>query len=260
MTKALTLDEARVGCEDCGRPYGDQHGFPDLVIPHHVWERISTNGDGSGLLCPSCICARLHKAGITCEGAFMSGPINSVPSPMMTALCSIETLKRAIARQEIAALSDGDRTRAEDARVGGTERTSSKVAHDLGWLRGQLAKVQDKTWVPLPVTPEGYGVLDVMQEAIEALRSRDATIAGHVRRIADLERGMEAAADDCKFLAERNAKLEAVLRAYEQWEADLIVDDRAWTVETGAFIPQDMYDRFIEIQGQRNAALKEASS
>ncbi len=28
-------------CYDCGRPYGDEHGFPDLVIPHAAWAQIS---------------------------------------------------------------------------------------------------------------------------------------------------------------------------------------------------------------------------
>src|SRR3546814_1466042 len=71
------------GCHDCGRPYGNEHGFPDLVIPNDVWRRISPSGNDGGLLCPSCLCARLHQASITCEGAFMSGPIDSVDRRLM---------------------------------------------------------------------------------------------------------------------------------------------------------------------------------
>ena len=82
-----------MACEDCNRPYGDEHGFPDLIIPFDVWRRISTNGDESGLLCPSCICARLHRAGIKCEGAFMSGPIESVSRAMMNALRRVENIE-----------------------------------------------------------------------------------------------------------------------------------------------------------------------
>jgi hypothetical protein len=62
-------------CYDCGRPYGEEHGFPDFVIPDNVWRDISPTGTGAGLLCPSCICKRVHDAGITvCPGAFKSGP------------------------------------------------------------------------------------------------------------------------------------------------------------------------------------------
>jgi hypothetical protein len=83
-------------CHDCGRPYGDEHGFPDLSIPFWAWEKITpTEGDG-GLLCPSCICKRLHDAGIQCEGAFMSGPIISVTNPTMNALRRIENIELAI--------------------------------------------------------------------------------------------------------------------------------------------------------------------
>lgn len=63
------------GCFDCGREYGDEHGFPDLIVPDDVWLRISPKGDFGGLLCPSCICKRAHDAGLTkVEARFMSGP------------------------------------------------------------------------------------------------------------------------------------------------------------------------------------------
>jgi len=80
-------------CEDCGREYGNEHGFPDLIIPLDTWRQISTHGDETGLLCPSCICKRISDKGLTCEGAFMSGPIRSVSPEMMTALRWIENLR-----------------------------------------------------------------------------------------------------------------------------------------------------------------------
>ncbi len=86
------MTEMIVRCHDCTRPYGDP-GFPDLIIPNEAWRRISPTGDEGGLLCPSCICARLERAGIGCEGAFMSGPIESVSRPLMTALRQIENLR-----------------------------------------------------------------------------------------------------------------------------------------------------------------------
>lgn len=84
-----------MSCEDCKRPYVSG-GFPDLIIPYAAWKQISTTGDDSGLLCPSCICQRLHDKGITCTGAFMSGPIESVTSPTMNALRRVENIELAI--------------------------------------------------------------------------------------------------------------------------------------------------------------------
>lgn len=87
----MTTIEAN--CEDCGRSYGHEHGFPDLIIPLDTWRQISTHGDETGLLCPSCICKRLDAKGLRCEGAFMSGPIRSVSPEMMSALRWIENLR-----------------------------------------------------------------------------------------------------------------------------------------------------------------------
>ena len=68
-------DEVLVaGCEDCGRSYGYEHGFPDLVLPNDVWAKISSTGDENGLLCPSCIVARCVKEGIECKATWRSGP------------------------------------------------------------------------------------------------------------------------------------------------------------------------------------------
>ena len=83
-------------CEDCKRPYGNEHGFPDFIIPYRVWIQISTTGDDGGLLCPSCICKRLHDKGLRCEGAFMSGPIISVSEPVMNTLRRVENIELAI--------------------------------------------------------------------------------------------------------------------------------------------------------------------
>jgi hypothetical protein len=62
-------------CEDCGRLYGDEHGFPDLVLPDDVWAQIYPGGGGSGLLCPCCICARAASIGLVgVRAVFRSGP------------------------------------------------------------------------------------------------------------------------------------------------------------------------------------------
>ena len=79
-------------CHDCGRPYADP-GFPDLIIPFWAWRQISPTKDDGGLLCPSCICARLEKAGIKCEAAFLSGPIISVDRSVMELMLGHESMK-----------------------------------------------------------------------------------------------------------------------------------------------------------------------
>jgi hypothetical protein len=79
-------------CYDCLRPYGGEHGFPDLVISDAAWRAISPAGDQYGLLCPSCICKRLHEAGIETVGAFTGGPVRLVGADEMTALLKAERL------------------------------------------------------------------------------------------------------------------------------------------------------------------------
>ena len=64
----------RAVCHDCGRFYGNKEGFPDLVVSDELWARISPSGDEGGLLCPSCMCARAHEAGLQGLARFTSGP------------------------------------------------------------------------------------------------------------------------------------------------------------------------------------------
>ena len=64
-----------IKCHDCDRPYGDEHGFPDLVVPKDVWKKISPTKNEGGMLCPSCICKRLYDASIECKAEFRSGPL-----------------------------------------------------------------------------------------------------------------------------------------------------------------------------------------
>ena len=77
MKTTILSKKKTAECYDCGRQYGNEHGFPDLLIPDWAWEKISPTKNGGGLLCPSCICRRLHKAGIKdIPSAFTSGPLN----------------------------------------------------------------------------------------------------------------------------------------------------------------------------------------
>lgn len=84
-------------CYDCGRPYGDEHGFHDLIIPNSWWVKISPTGNEGGLLCPSCICARLEKVSprsFNVPAAFMSGAIRTVSPELMDTMRHTENLRR----------------------------------------------------------------------------------------------------------------------------------------------------------------------
>lgn len=71
----MQTEQLQGACADCGRRYGDEFGFPDLIIEDAAWEAISPRGGHGGLLCPSCICRRLYQLGITTRGYFASGQI-----------------------------------------------------------------------------------------------------------------------------------------------------------------------------------------
>ncbi len=71
----MTDTEMQAVCFDCERPYGDEHGFCDLVVPNDVWETISPTKDSHGLLCPSCMVRRAYAAGVNnVQASFNSGP------------------------------------------------------------------------------------------------------------------------------------------------------------------------------------------
>jgi hypothetical protein len=80
-------------CEDCSRPYTDE-GFADLVVPNEVFAQISTTGDENGMLCPSCLIARLGRAGISTTLVALSGPVHCRPGDLVAAVRSaIEEFK-----------------------------------------------------------------------------------------------------------------------------------------------------------------------
>lgn len=87
----------RDGCFDCGRPYGNEHGFPDLIIPSSVWRQISPSHDDGGLLCPSCIVKRVAALDVmgtfSIPCAFMSGPLKTIDQETMHCLRWIENLR-----------------------------------------------------------------------------------------------------------------------------------------------------------------------
>lgn len=62
-----------LACHDCGLGYNDPT-FADFVIPDAQWHRISPRGDGSGILCVTCMIKRANAAGVVVKGSFTSGP------------------------------------------------------------------------------------------------------------------------------------------------------------------------------------------
>jgi len=54
----------------------------------------------------------------------------------------------------------------------------------------------------------------------------------------------------------------AFAKAHEQWEANLILSDKAWDGGMAEFprLTQELYDEFMEVQALRNAAIAKATA
>jgi len=78
MRKSIHKWKARAKCAGCGRPYGNENGFPDLIIEDWAWKRISPTGNDGGLLCPCCIIESLYDERIECKGFFGSGGLTMI--------------------------------------------------------------------------------------------------------------------------------------------------------------------------------------
>ena len=61
-------------------------------------------------------------------------------------------------------------------------------------------------------------------------------------------------------MEKRIAELEAVLTAYESWEAELILSDESWDEDNLPHLTQLQFDRLIDIQTMRNKALYKKQS
>lgn len=92
MKKSKHKYKPRASCDACGRPYGDENGFPDLIIEDWAWKEISPNGNEGGLLCPCCILENLEDMNIRCFGSFMSGKIKSVTPDRLELIRKLEKL------------------------------------------------------------------------------------------------------------------------------------------------------------------------
>lgn len=91
----MTDGPSKGACLDCKRRYGAEYGFPDLIVPDWVWEKINPGSDGAGLLCPSCICARAYEAGVAVNAYFASGPF-VVPEKEYTTHFTVYTNGRVV--------------------------------------------------------------------------------------------------------------------------------------------------------------------
>lgn len=79
-------------CEGCSADC-----FPDFIIPFEYWVQISPSGDEHGILCPNCICKRLHEKGFTeIPGAIMSSPIRAVSYDTMHLMRELENITLAL--------------------------------------------------------------------------------------------------------------------------------------------------------------------
>ena len=64
-------------CLDCGKEYDT---FPDFNIPNSIWEKISPDIEGNGILCLNCTSKRLDKLGLWYESGLydlIRKPVNS---------------------------------------------------------------------------------------------------------------------------------------------------------------------------------------
>jgi hypothetical protein len=72
----------KIGCYDCGLVYGEP-GWVEAVIPDAIWNEIRPENasEGGGILCITCICRRLKKAGYDKVPCFLCGtePIIALP-------------------------------------------------------------------------------------------------------------------------------------------------------------------------------------
>lgn len=82
---------------------------------------------------------------------------------------------------------------------------------------------------------------------------------GRLRQIANNGIAFGSPTDDSKPVLDLflKKKMFNLLKAYEEWEGGLILDDKAW--EVGAEFPtltQPLYDKMMELQKERNRVLK----
>lgn len=238
---ARLLPNGRLGCLDCGAEYGGPR-FPDLVLPHDVWAKISPNGDEGGLLCPCCINARLAAAGISnVFGRFVSGPLAIDPEPSAV----VDLIKDAIHLAAEAGKSPIhaklcealDLLAIRDAEARELGLTLSETIAREKELRAELARVRELAakWRAAPQDPD-EPLLAMAADELEAALSQPAeqhdplAVSDHCG-----ECGPERACDERESLplmARREWMFEGAKYAYRNrdsvWFQSLYKPGRAW--------------------------------
>jgi hypothetical protein len=104
------------------------------------------------------------------------------------------------------------------------------------------------------LTAQAAEIARLTGERDDALKSVDDNWITHQQVIAERQRAETAEAALAAALA-RVAVLEGVLKAWEEWEAEWIMDDDCWANDIPR-LNQQLFDRMIELQAKRAAALK----
>lgn len=81
-----------------------------------------------------------------------------------------------------------------------------------------------------------------------------AEAADEIERLRAQPRGLDPATVEA--CAEREARMREALKAWEKWEADIIMTNECWRGELPAFT-KELWDRIIPLQELRNAALQQ---
>ena len=146
---ALLVSRRMQGCcMDCGRKYGDEFGFPDLVVSPEAWRALSPTKDDGGLLCPSCMCRRAHDAGLETRAKFRSGPFTDEGCPsceMWAEKCAALAAERDEAKKQAEIAVNSQRTicRAAERLTAERDALRLEVEEDAGVRRVWQRRVQE---------------------------------------------------------------------------------------------------------------------
>lgn len=70
---------------------------------------------------------------------------------------------------------------------------------------------------------------------------------------------LESIKDELRILAKNQKAAISLLREYERWEADIIIEDKLWWPQRAKDVLRGpIYDKMLELQEKRNEVLGEA--
>ena len=118
---------------------------------------------------------------------------------------------------------------------------------DWGWIRGPKELAQNGETIGPLVALARCG-RETYDDRDEHRRNGTDPYEANARFIVE-------AVNNYASLKARIQELVAVLKAYEQWEADIILENECWSGQN-LRLTDEIYDRMIELQTMRNAALQ----